>query len=45
MVKFVSTIKQKMNHILLKTNLPVFHFSILPYSSIAFKRENVPYFH
>jgi hypothetical protein len=30
MVKFVLTIKLKMANILLKTNLPVFHYSINP---------------
>jgi len=31
MVKFVLMIKLKMDNILLKTNLPVFYHSIIPY--------------
>jgi len=31
MIKFGSTIKLKMDKILLKTNLPVFHYSIIPF--------------
>jgi hypothetical protein len=31
MIKFVSTIKLKMDKTLLKANLPVFHYSIIPY--------------
>jgi hypothetical protein len=32
--------KIKMANILLKTNLPVFHYSIFPYSRQAFKPQN-----
>jgi hypothetical protein len=31
MIKFVSPIKLKMDKTLLKTNLPLFHYSIIPY--------------
>jgi hypothetical protein len=37
MAKYVLKIKLKMDNILLKTNLPVFHPSIIPCSRQAFK--------
>jgi len=37
MVNFVMIIKLKMDNILLKTNLPVFHHSIIPYPRKALK--------
>jgi len=43
MVEFVLTIKLKMDNILLKTNLPVFHYSIIPYSRQAFKPQKMSY--
>jgi len=43
MVEFVLTIKLKMDNILLKTNLPVFHYSIFEASVKASK--NILYFH
>jgi len=43
MVKFVLKIKLKMANILLKTNLPVFHHSIIPYSRQAFKPQKMSY--
>jgi hypothetical protein len=43
MVEFVLTIKLKMDDILLKTNLPVFHHSIIPYSRQAFKPQKLSY--
>ena len=44
MVKFVFKIKQKVDKILLKTNLPVFHHSIVPYWRQAFKSQKYPIF-
>jgi len=35
--------KIKMANILLKTNLPVFHYSIIPYSRQAFKSQKMSY--
>ena len=43
MIKFVATIKLKMDNILLKINLPVFHYSIIPYSRKAFKPHKMSY--
>jgi hypothetical protein len=36
--------KIKMANILLKTNLPVFHYSIIPFLRQAFKPQKVSYF-
>jgi len=42
MVKVLLTIKLKLADILLKTNLPVFHHSIIPSSKQAFNhQENI----
>jgi len=43
MVKFVLKIKLKMDNILLKTNLPVFQYSIVPYSRQALKLQKMSY--
>jgi hypothetical protein len=43
MVEFVLTIKLKMDNILFKTNLPVLHYSIIPYSRQAFKPQKMSY--
>lgn len=43
MAKFVLTIKLKMDNILFKTNLPVFHNSSIPYSGQAFKPHKMFY--
>ncbi|PLX46094.1 MAG: hypothetical protein C0611_12345 [Desulfobacteraceae bacterium] len=43
MVKFVLRIKLKMDKILLKTNLPLFHHSIIPYLRQAFKTQKMFY--
>jgi len=39
MVKFVSTIKLRIDNIFLKTNLSVFHHSTIPYPMQAFKLQ------
>ncbi len=36
--------KIKMANILLKTNLPVFHYSIIPFFRQAFKPQKIAYF-
>ncbi|PLX53283.1 MAG: hypothetical protein C0611_05975 [Desulfobacteraceae bacterium] len=43
MVKFVLRIKLEMINILLKTNLPVFHHSIIPYPRQALKPQKMSY--
>jgi len=44
MAEFVLTIKLKMNNIILKINLPAFHYSIISYSRQAFKSQKMSYF-
>ncbi|OEU64532.1 MAG: hypothetical protein BBJ57_11625 [Desulfobacterales bacterium PC51MH44] len=41
--KICVDVKFKMANILIKTNLPVFHYSIIPYSRQAFKPQKMSY--